>query len=54
MSVTTAYSIYSQLPSVLEEVPPTATSDATYCGDRDPLIVDGNSSNQIYASIHVT
>ena len=36
----TAYSIYSQLPSILEAVPPPLTLDAPCRGDRDPLITD--------------
>ena len=33
------YSIYSQPPTLLEAVPPSATEDVPCCGDRDPLIL---------------
>jgi len=35
----TAYSIYSQLPSILEAVPPSAAWGPCR-GDRDPLVMD--------------
>jgi hypothetical protein len=45
----TAYSIHSQLPSIVEAVPPSATLGSPYCGDRDPLItVSAASINYKY------
>ena len=41
----TAYSIYSQLPSILEAIPPSATWQCAMClGDKDPT--------QLYTIIH--
>ena len=45
----TAYSIHSQLPSILEAVPSSSTWGSPYCGDRDPLItVSAASVNYKY------
>jgi hypothetical protein len=44
---TTAYSIYSQQPSILEAVPPSATWGRAMCrGDRDPLTTGVTSMRQ--------
>jgi hypothetical protein len=47
---TTAYSVYSQLPSILEAVPPTATSGC----DRDALIMAIWLTHIVVCVWHVT